>query len=171
MKSFRLKLGQLYCHRSTIRKLLTLFLRGSWGIPIGMTEPHRLYIDSLPAVVEAPVMLCPNCQSYICDGMEVEILHTFLFVSWNGGNLRHKVLIEGHEKPEWHMVRCDPCLRRQGLECCHHLYATDYWQKELDRMVEIEASQSGPKDPGIHYSYCRWLGNCICRSSLQGLNA
>ena len=92
--------------------------------------PHKIYIDSIWSIVETPTILCPACQSFLCDGMEVEIQWEIAFVSWNGGNLRHRVLIPGYGQPQWHMVRCNPCLRRQELECCHNLYVPKAWQSE-----------------------------------------
>ena len=83
--------------------------------------PHRLYIDSLPAVVEAPSMQCPACQSYQSDEMQVEEVDRKIGVASRRTILWHKVFVESYESQETHTTVCYHEMRRRGLECCFWL--------------------------------------------------
>lgn len=80
--------------------------------------PHRVYIDSLPAIVETPELACGFCLSYESDDMWVRVVKTESGVASRRTLMRHLVLIETHKEPIIHFVICYHELRKRGLECC-----------------------------------------------------
>ena len=79
---------------------------------------HRVYIDSLPGIVETPEMACGLCQSYLSDDMAVSVLSKEIGVASRRTIIRHVAQIQTHKEPAIHFVTCYHELRKRGLECC-----------------------------------------------------
>jgi hypothetical protein len=81
-------------------------------------QSHRVYIDSLPGVVETPSIDCSTCLSYSSDDMWVHLVRREIGVASRRTIIRHLVLIETLKKPQVHFIVCHHELRKRGLECC-----------------------------------------------------
>jgi hypothetical protein len=87
-------------------------------------QPHRVYVDSLPGIVETPEISCALCLSYLSDDMWVKVVRREIGVASRRTIIRHLALIQTFKNPLVHFIVCDHELRKRGLECCSILEAT-----------------------------------------------